>query len=155
MSSDFAIYRIRSRTNLSRKRIYVRSIGDMMLLVCCKQQFCSHFAEYGVFHGRDTAYNQYIVARITERAKFQDGFCVCTSLPIIPALFRQTRTEAGIPGDFLWDPRYPFIFYLSLTSILASPSKLSLFHLYLDKYLPHPSARLFENVDTSRYYRIF
>lgn len=118
---------------ISRENGYALGrITDTTLRVYCEQQSCSHCVEYRVLHGRDTAYNQYAVARITERAKFQDGCCVCTSWPIIPALFRQTRTEACIPGDFLWDPRYPFVFYVCLFHTWL-PHELSLFHLCLDR----------------------
>lgn len=115
------MHRVRSKTNLSRENGYALGrIADTTLRVYCKQQSCSRCVEYRVLHGRDTAYNQYAVARITERAKFQDGCCVCTSWPIIPALFRQTRTEACIPGDFLWDPRYTPSFSTFASSILGS-----------------------------------
>lgn len=101
--------------------------------------FYSHSVQCGVLYERDTAYNRHSVARITEQAKFQDDCCVCTSLPIIPALFSQThsQTEADIPDDFLWDPRYPFILYACLFHSRLSRPTSSFFHLCLDKYLSY------------------
>lgn len=116
-----------SKINLSRETdTRFRCIADTVVYLE-QQSFHSHSVQCGVVttHERDTAYNRHNVARITEQAKFQDDCCVCTSLPIIPALFRQTQTEADIPDDFLWDPRYPFILYVCLFRSLANLFLLS------------------------------